>query len=228
MAHKVAYWHLIMLLFILTCHFVTYSFGATEAEILITFKNSLANNSALSNWNVTVSPCNGNTPNWVGLHCNDDSTIDKLLLEGMSLMGTINIDALMQLPTLRTLSFMNNSFDGPMPQMNKLTSLRNLYLSNNQFSGEIPEDAFSGMNSLKEVDLAHNEFTGDIPRSLVELAKLTKLSLEGNQFGGRIPEFQQNFTVFNVAYNHLKGQIPPSLANINPSSFTGRQFNMCY
>ncbi|KAJ6288031.1 hypothetical protein OIU76_008566, partial [Salix suchowensis] len=102
----------------------------------------------------------------------------------MGLNGTIDMDILMQLPKLRTLSFMNNSFEGPMPEVKKLASLRNLYLSNNSFSGKIDEDAFDGMSSLKEVYLAHNEFTGEIPRSLVLVRKLAKLSLEGNQFGG--------------------------------------------
>ncbi|KAJ6434697.1 hypothetical protein OIU84_000018 [Salix udensis] len=158
--------------------------------------------------------------NWVGLRCNDDGTIDKLLLENMGLNGTIDMDILMQLPKLRTLSFMNNSFEGPMPEVKKLASLRNLYLSNNSFSGKIDEDAFDGMSSLKEVYLAHNEFTGEIPRSLVLVRKLTKLSLEGNQFGGNLPDFpQENLGVFNAAGNNFKGQIPTSLADFSPGSF---------
>ncbi|KAG5221999.1 leucine-rich repeat transmembrane protein [Salix suchowensis] len=142
----------------------------------------------------------------------------------MGLNGTIDMDILMQLPKLRTLSFMNNSFEGPMPEVKKLASLRNLYLSNNSFSGKIDEDAFDGMSSLKEVYLAHNEFTGEIPRSLVLVRKLAKLSLEGNQFGGNLPDFpQENLGVFNAAGNNFKGQIPTSLADFSPGSFAGNQ-----
>jgi hypothetical protein len=227
MAHKVACWHLMMLLFyflVTASQFFVTSHGAsTDAEILVNFKNSLSTNSLLYDWNASgIPPCTGGTDNWVGLRCNNDSTIDKLLLENMGLKGTIDIDILMQLPTLRTLSFMNNSFEGPMPEVKKLSSLRNLYLSNNNFSGKIDKDAFDGMSSLKEVYLAHNEFTGEIPRSLVLVQKLTKLSLEGNQFDGNLPDFpQENLTVFNAAGNNFKGQIPTSLADFSPSSFAG-------
>jgi Leucine-rich repeat (LRR) protein len=215
-----------MLLFyflVTASHFFVTSHGATDAEILVNFKNSLSTNSLLYDWNVSgIPPCTGSNDNWVGLRCNNDSTIDKLLLENMGLKGTIDIDILMQLPTLRTLSFINNSFEGPMPEVKKLSSLRNLYLSNNNFSGKIDKDAFDGMSSLKEVYLAHNEFTGEIPRSLVLVQKLTKLSLEGNQFDGNLPDFpQENLTVFNAAGNNFKGQIPTSLADFSPSSFAG-------
>ncbi|KAJ6373419.1 hypothetical protein OIU76_027708 [Salix suchowensis] len=228
MAPKVACWHLMLLLFyflVTACHLFAASHGATDAEILVNFKNSLSTNSLLHDWNVSgIPPCTGGSDNWVGLRCNDDGTIDKLLLEDMGLNGTIDMDILMQLPKLRTLSFMNNSLEGPMPEVKKLASLRNLYLSNNSFSGKIDEDAFDGMNSLKEVYLAHNEFTGEIPRSLVLVRKLTKLSLEGNQFGGNLPDFpQENLGVFNAAGNNFKGQIPTSLADFSPGSFAGNQ-----
>jgi len=227
MARKVAYWHLMLLLFyimVTACQFFVTSHGAiTDAEILVTFKNSLSTNSLLSNWNVSGNPpCNGSTNNWVGLRCNGDGTIDKLQLENMGLTGTINIDILTQLSKLRTLSFMNNSLEGSMPQVKKIGPLKNLFLSNNSFSGKIAEDAFDGMNSLREVHLAHNEFTGGIPRSLVSAQKLTKLSLEGNQLDGKLPGFpQENLTVFNAADNNFEGQIPASLAHFSPSSFTG-------
>ncbi|KAJ6295199.1 hypothetical protein OIU78_023251 [Salix suchowensis] len=144
MAHKVACWHLMVLLFyflVTACHLFAASHGATDAEILVNFKNSLSTNSLLHDWNVSgIPPCTGGSDNWVGLRCNDDGTIDKLLLEDMGLNGTIDMDILMQLPKLRTLSFMNNSFEGPMPEVKKLASLRNLYLSNNSnnFKGQIP------------------------------------------------------------------------------------------
>ncbi|CAK7354366.1 unnamed protein product [Dovyalis caffra] len=142
----------------------------------------------------------------------------------MGLKGTVDIDILTQLPNLRTLSFMNNSLDGPMPEVKKLGSLRNFYLSNNDFSGKIGEDAFDGMNSLREVYLAHNVFTGGIPRSLVTLPKLTKLSLEGNRLDGNLPDFsQENLTVFDAADNNFKGQIPTSLSGFSTSSFTGNK-----
>lgn len=75
---------------------------------------------------------------------------------------------------------MNNSFEGPMPNMAKLGSLNTLYLSHNRFSDEIKDDAFDGMKSLKKVYLARNKFMGKIPKSLAALPKLMELNLEGN------------------------------------------------
>ncbi|KAJ4835888.1 hypothetical protein Tsubulata_030870, partial [Turnera subulata] len=212
-----------LLVLTLICYYFVTSSCETDAEILIDFKNSLTNSSALYNWNPDVSPCNLDTPNWIGLRCNNDSSIDKLLLESMGLTGRIDIDILVGLPKLRTISFMNNALDGPMPPVKKLTSLKNLYLSNNRFSGKISGDAFAGMNSLKEVYLANNQFVGEIPKSLAALPKLSKLSIEGNQFEGKIPDFKQDLSLFNAANNHLDGQIPASLAKFDASSFAGNK-----
>ncbi|KDP33412.1 hypothetical protein JCGZ_06983 [Jatropha curcas] len=201
--------------------FATSSFGDNNAVILLAFKNSLSNPSKLYNWNDTINnPCSGDTANWVGLHCSDDN-IDKLTLEGMDLSGKIDIDSLVQLPKLRALSLKNNSFEGPLPPVNKLTSLRALYLSYNKFSGIIPDYAFAGMNSLTQLYLGNNDFTGPIPSSLVPLSKLVRLSLENNQFQGEIPDFQQEFTLFNVANNHLTGHVPVALAGVDPSLLAG-------
>ncbi|CAA2956746.1 probable LRR receptor-like serine threonine-kinase At4g31250 [Olea europaea subsp. europaea] len=69
----------------------------------------------------------------------------------MGLGGTINLDTLAQLPTLLTLSIMNNNFGGPFPgDLKKLEKLRGLNLANNRFSGEIPNDVFSGNNLCGE------------------------------------------------------------------------------
>ncbi|GAV59735.1 Pkinase domain-containing protein/LRR_8 domain-containing protein [Cephalotus follicularis] len=140
----------------------------------------------------------------------------------MGLKGTLDVDSLKQLPVLRTLSFMNNNFEGPLPELKKLGALKSVYLSNNHFSGVIAKDAFAGMLSLKKLYLAQNAFTGAIPASLTTLPKLMELRLEDNQFGGQIPNFQQKeLQVFNVSNNALEGSIPAGLSNFNANSFAG-------
>ena len=62
----------------------------------------------------------------------------------MGLAGLIDINTLSELPALKTISFINNSFEGPLPDVKRL-SLIGVYLSQNRFSGDIPDDAFSGM-----------------------------------------------------------------------------------
>ncbi|GAV81365.1 Pkinase domain-containing protein/LRR_8 domain-containing protein [Cephalotus follicularis] len=145
----------------------------------------------------------------------------------MGLTGVIDIDSLLSLRYLRTISLMNNNFEGPLPDFKKLGALKSLYLSNNRFSGEIPDHAFSGMGYLKKVLLANNKFTGNIPTSLAELPRLIELRLDGNQFEGHVPDFQQKGLKFvNLANNELEGPIPPSLSKMDASLFSGNK-NLC-
>ncbi|XVF81956.1 hypothetical protein PTKIN_Ptkin16aG0003900 [Pterospermum kingtungense] len=216
-------WFMFLLVFI---WFAGSSWGETDAELLLRFKSSLSDPNVLADWNVSGPspiPCTGNHSNWTGLRCRDGNVFG-LKLENMGLSGAIDIDTLSKLTLLRTLSFMNNSFDGPFPDVKKLTSLRALYLSYNLFSGEIREDGFAGMNSLQKVYLARNSFSGRIPKSLAVLPSLSQLSLEGNRFEGHVPDFQQkNLVMVNLANNRLRGRIPNSLSEMNSSSFAGNK-----
>ncbi|XP_007023629.2 PREDICTED: pollen receptor-like kinase 4 [Theobroma cacao] len=205
---------------------VAISYGDTDMETLLTFKDSLANPSALSNWNASISPCHKDRANWIGVLCLNN-TIWGLQLENMGLAGLVNIEILAALPNLRTISLMNNNFEGTMPDIRKLGALKALYLSNNRFAGQIPNDAFKGMRSLKKVFLANNAFTGTIPLSLTTLPKLVILRLEGNQFVGQIPDFKhKSVKVVNLASNQLEGPIPASLSKMGASMFSGNR-NLC-
>ncbi|KAK7384861.1 hypothetical protein VNO78_30564 [Psophocarpus tetragonolobus] len=218
MAHKRAYCCLVML-FVLSIWFVP-SLGDSNAQILIRFRNSISNNKALDNWVGNET----NLCNWTGLLCHKDQTFYGLRLENMGLSGNIDVDTLLALSTLTSFSVINNTFEGPMPELKNLVNLRALFLSNNKFSGDIPDDAFEGMGRLKRVFLAENGFTGQIPKSLTNLPRLWDLDLHGNSFGGNIPEFQQkDFREFNMSHNQLEGQIPQSLSNKDPSSFAGNK-----
>ncbi|KAF5456559.1 hypothetical protein F2P56_026029 [Juglans regia] len=225
MAHNKARWLLMLLTTLI--HLLAAPSGAAgdDAGVLIKFKSSLSKNDVLNGWNESIDICSGtgNKSNWAGLICTN-GVLSGLRLENMSLTGIIDVDTLAELQTLRSLSFMNNSFDGLMPNMAKLGALKTLYLSHNRFSGEIKDDAFDGMNSLKKVYLARNEFMGKIPKSLAALPKLMELNLEGNRFEGKIPNFRSNgWKVFNLADNQLEGRIPKSLSKMNSSSFVGNK-----
>ncbi|KAK8473957.1 hypothetical protein V6N11_047289 [Hibiscus sabdariffa] len=196
-----------------------------DGEILLEFRESLANHSSLSNWDASTSPCNGDKANWVGLIC-VEGEIWGLQLENMGLQGNVNVEILEALPMLRTLSLMNNNLQGAMFNVGKLGALKALYLSDNRFTGEIPDDAFQGMGSLKKVLLANNGFTGKIPSSLTVLPKLSMLRLEGNQFVGPIPDFKQSLKVASFANNRLEGPIPASLSHLGATMFSGNK-NLC-
>lgn len=207
---------------IILSYFALMSNGDSDSDALLKFKNTIANNSfALTTWNSSTSPCNGNTPNWIGVLCYG-GTIWGLQLEGMGLNGTIDVDSLASMRYLRTISLMNNHLQGPIPKINKLNGLKSLFLSNNRFSGVIPDDAFLGMSNLKKVLLANNGFSGPIPSSLANLPRLLEVRLNGNQFQGRIPDFQQaDLKLASFSNNDLEGPIPQSLSSMDPTSFAG-------
>lgn len=195
-----------------------------ESEILLDFKQPLKSNNnggILSSWNSSVPPCSSDKENWDGVIC-QNGTVWGLKLENMGLSGAIDVESLNDLPGLRTISLMNNNFEGTIPALNELGELKTVYLSNNKFSGNIEANAFEGMHSLKKVHLENNQFTGPIPSSLTTLSKLMELSLDGNQFEGQIPDFKLGVLRFlNVSNNRLQGPIPASFSQMNASSFSG-------
>ncbi|XP_042454761.1 pollen receptor-like kinase 2 [Zingiber officinale] len=99
----------------------------------------------------------------------------------MNLASNLNTDALVGIPTLRTLSFKNNSFGGAIPFLTKFAGLRSVYLSINRFSGGVPDGLY----------FSRYQFSGLISSSLACSARFLKLRIDDNQFDGRIPNFWQ-------------------------------------
>ncbi|KAG9449326.1 hypothetical protein H6P81_009291 [Aristolochia fimbriata] len=198
-----------------------------DADALLEFKESLGNSSALRNWVAGTTPCLRDLKQrWVGVLCYNE-TLWGLQLENMGLTGVIDVDPLLRLQHLRTISVARNNFDGPFPDFSKIGALKSLYLSRNAFSGQIPPDAFTKMRSLKKVLLSHNRFTGPIPTSLAGATKLIELRLDDNQFSGRIPNFKQpGLKVVNVSHNSLEGPIPAAFNNMDAELFA-ENGNLC-
>ena len=193
----------------------------SDADSLLRFKDTLANASVISSWDPSTAPCKRKSSNWFGVLC-FAGHVWGLQLEGMGLTGKLDLEPLTPIKDLRTLSFMNNNFDGAMPSVKKLVSLKSLYLSNNRFTGEIPADAFDGMHHLKKLLLANNAFRGNVPSSLASLPLLLEVRLNGNQFQGAIPDFKQkDLKLASFENNDLEGPIPESLRNMDPGSFAG-------
>lgn len=192
---------------------------SSESEILLKFKATLSNNSALSSWNDTKPPCP--TGNWAGVYCVDNN-VRALKLQNIGLKGNIKVEMLKDLRGLRAMSIMGNELEGEIPDFRAVSALKRVYMSDNKFSGVIKADAFAGMISLKIFHAARNGFGGPIPTSLGLLPRLRELKLENNKFSGEIPNFlQQNLTSFNVSNNQLEGPIPDNLFKLNATSFAG-------
>ncbi|KAG5382600.1 hypothetical protein IGI04_034070 [Brassica rapa subsp. trilocularis] len=189
--------------------------GLSETESLLKFKKSLVigGASGLDSWDRKNPPCK-----WFGILC-DQGYVWGLRLENIELAGSLDIEALTGLKSLRSLSFMNNKLRGPFPNFKKLGALKSIYLSNNKFDVTIPKDAFDGMGWLKKIHLEHNKFNGEIPVSVAKIPKLLELRLDGNQFTGQIPEFTHKLHILNFSNNALSGPIPNILRTMDPKLF---------
>lgn len=206
-----------LLVLLLLLSFTISSLSGDEGDALLKFKESLKNVDALRSWVPGSRVCNG----WAGVIC-FNGIVTGLHLSDMGLSGEINIDALESIRSMRTISFVNNSFSGPMPEFNRLGAIKSLLLSTNQFSGEIPTGFFLRMQSLKKVWLSQNKFSGNIPPSLAQLPNLMELHIEGNQFSGQIPEIKTDKLVsVDFSYNKLSGPIPAGLSKFGANSFAG-------
>ncbi|XP_019462574.1 PREDICTED: pollen receptor-like kinase 3 [Lupinus angustifolius] len=188
-----------------------------ENEALLKLKKSFATSDSLSSWVPNQNPCSSK---WDGVICNKNA-ITNLHLTDKGLSGKIDIEALMQIRSLRSISLINNNFSGPMPEFNKLGALKAIYLTKNQFSGPIPSDFFSGLGSLKKIWISNNKFSGKIPDSLRKLKFLNELHLENNEFSGPVPEFDHDIKSLDMSNNKLQGAIPASMVKFGANSFSG-------
>ncbi|GMI74220.1 pollen receptor like kinase 1 [Hibiscus trionum] len=216
--------HLRLILFSISTSMLLFSsHSLSEPETLLKFKASLKNAGGLGWEKNPKPPCDAHRSSWVGVVCMNSSVLG-IQLEGLGISGTIDVDTLSGFPNLKSLSFMNNNFQGSMPDFRKLKDLKSLYLSKNQFSGDIPADAFKGLIKMMKLYLSENKFTGEIPSSVLELPKLKELKLDGNRFSGRVPDFKQtNLQVVNLSNNALEGSIPEKLRKMDTTMFSGNK-----
>lgn len=192
----------------------------SQSDALLKLKRSFANPESLNSWTPSSDPCTKGAT-WVGVICYG-GIVTGLRLGNMDLTGKIDVNALLEIPGLRTISLVNNSFSGSIPEFNRMGALKAIYVSGNQFSGEIPTDYFAEMGSLKKLWLSENKFSGKIPSSVSQLSRLIELHLEDNQFSGKIPSIDlPKLLSLNVSNNNLEGEIPASLEKFDASSFTG-------
>ncbi|CAA7057922.1 unnamed protein product [Microthlaspi erraticum] len=208
-----------LLLFSIVSLFLVAANGFWETESLLKFKKSLVigRAGALESWDRKNPTCT-----WTGVLCHQGK-IWGLRLENIELSGSLNIEALTSLRSLRSLSFMNNKLNGPFPEFKKLGALKSIYLSNNQYDVEIPRDAFDGMGWLKKLHLENNKFVGEIPSSIAKYPKVLEVRLDGNRFTGQIPEFTHELHMLNLSNNGLSGPIPKVLSKMDRKMFEGNK-----
>lgn len=159
---------------------------------------------------------------WLGLQCQLDGKVVRLVLENLSLAGVFAPNTLSRLDQLRVLSLQSNSLTGPIPDLAGLVNLKTLFLDHNSFTGAIPP-SISSLHRLRTLDLSYNRLSGVIPVEITNLERLNYLRLDSNHFNGSIPPLNQSsLQIFNVSSNSLTGPVPvtPTLANFTASSFS--------
>ncbi|KAL7125133.1 hypothetical protein ABFS83_14G095300 [Erythranthe nasuta] len=177
-------------------------FHGYERDALLTLKAGFNNSFLDRNWTGIMCYMN-EPPYWHGVQCLN-GRVRGVTLENMGLVGEINVDSLVNLTELTTLTFKNNSISGNMMD-------------------------FMYSRKLINIDLSGNSFIGEIPSSLLNLDSLESLNLENNKLTGPIPGFNQStLQSFNVSNNNLSGEVPETktLQSFGFSSYLGNE-NLC-
>ncbi|VAI26764.1 unnamed protein product [Triticum turgidum subsp. durum] len=190
---------------------------AGEQSALLAFLAAVPHERKLG-WSASTPTCA-----WVGVTCDAaNSTVVKLRLPGIGLVGPIPPGTLGRLTNLQVLSLRANRVSGTIPDdLLRLSALRSLFLQDNAVSGAIPPGV-SGLAALERLVLSHNNLSGPIPFALNGLAALRALRLDGNRLSGKIPSIDNpGLKAFNVSDNMLNGSIPRSLAGFPADAFAG-------
>ncbi|XP_068319287.1 receptor-like protein EIX2 [Pyrus communis] len=118
---------------------------------------------------------------------------------------------------LREIYLSGNGISDSFPEewLLKISSqLIQLDLSYNQFRGNLPSNLKSP--KLELIDLSHNQLDGPLP--LWSATKVTNFDLESNSFSGPIPsnidQMMPNLNFLYLSENHLNGNIPRSICNM--------------
>jgi hypothetical protein len=145
---------------------------------------------------------------WEGIVCNDDDSVQEILLPNHELSGSLpaELSLLLDLdtidlttnviymedehhfvwsilPTLVELSMDDNYFiaDGGLPdQFRGLTSISKISLSYNLLQGSFDGSLFADLPTLTHLELESNYIEGPLPLELVELESLVYLYLRRN------------------------------------------------
>lgn len=192
--------------------------AASEAEILLRFKNSIDDPlNTLSGWSNTsaLHHCN-----WTGVSCTNASPflVTSLNLQSLNLSGEISA-SICNLASLAHLNLANNFFNQPIPlHLSECESLVSLNISDNLIWGTIPVQ-ISQFKTLEVLDFSKNHIEGEIPENIGLLKQLKVLNLGGNLLSGSVPLVFGNFSelvVFDLSHNtFLVSQIPVGIGELN-------------
>ncbi|CAM6126431.1 unnamed protein product [Calypogeia fissa] len=174
-------------------------------------------------WPEQSDPC----ANWKGVSCEEGHVVE-VILSGLNAAtlphkarpessSSSSIDALQQLPWLRSLNVSGFSLLGPLPVwLGGLSSLEVMDFMSASLTGSIPS-SIGLLCNLKILRLANNSLTGIIPPNVGDLKRLTLLDLSSNKLEGLIPESLgslEGLKELNLSVNRLQGMVPSQLGGL--------------
>ncbi|XP_066359126.1 receptor-like protein kinase 7 [Miscanthus floridulus] len=198
----------------------TSSSSSSQADALLAFKAALTvppeAAPIFATWNATTaSPCG-----FTGVRC-AGGNVTSLSLPALKLSAaTVPFaDLCASLPSLATLSLLENSLAGGIDGVAACTALEDLNLAFNRFTGAVPD--LSPLTGLRRLNVSSNCFDGAFPwRSLAATPGLTVLALGDNPFLAPTLAFPAevtrltNLTVLYMSAVKLGGAIPPEIGDL--------------
>jgi Leucine-rich repeat (LRR) protein len=158
---------------------------------------------------------------WHGIACQEESTIESILLGSNNLSGSIPKE-IYELPNLRFLWVHSNPVDISFDGIAQATNLQGMFLSSTKLR------SLNGMGvgvSLVDLDVRFNQLSGPIPQEIASLTNLESLSMSVNGFTGPVPDFSTltKLVSLRLGNNQLTGEVPafsqqPALASVDLSN----------
>ncbi|KAL2923118.1 MDIS1-interacting receptor like kinase 2 [Bienertia sinuspersici] len=205
--------------------------GQTEAEALLTWKQTFQNQSFFTSWVLSqnLNPSSNSSPcRWRGIACNDKGQVTNITLSSQGLKGTLEALNFSSFPHLIGLDLKLNHLSGIIPSsIGMISRVKFLDLSTNDLNGAIPL-SLSNLTLVEELDLSRNNLTGQIPRSLFPteqsntgLIAIQRLLLQDTSLDGPIPSTIgncKNLSLIAFDRSQFSGHIPASMANLSKLS----------
>ncbi|XP_042973807.1 MDIS1-interacting receptor like kinase 2-like isoform X2 [Carya illinoinensis] len=228
----------ILLLFLLSQN-ITAS-PATQAEVLIKWKNSLPVPPPFTSWSLTNL---NNLCNWTSIVCDSSETVSEINLSSTNLNGTLLQFNFTPFINLTRFDLSNNNLSGSIPpEIGRLTELRYLSFFSNYLKGTVPYQLnnlqkvwyldlgfnylvdpdwsrFSAMPLLTHLSFSFNELHSGFPGYIIDCQNLTFLDLYQNKFNGSIPEMVFSnlgkLEYLNLTDNLFQGPLSPNFPQLS-------------
>ncbi|KAI8003489.1 putative leucine-rich repeat receptor-like protein kinase [Camellia lanceoleosa] len=195
----------------------------SQAEALLKWKQSIANQSILTSWAIKTNLSSSSHCKWLGIACNNAGDVIGLNLAYSGLKGTLERLDFSSFPQLLRLDLKVNQLTGTIPiTIGLLTNLQFLDLSTNAFTGIFPLSV-ANLSMVVELDVSRNMISGELDSGLFPngtegaktgLFSLQRLLIQDTNISGNIPlELGncKNLTLIALDGSHFFGTIPSSL-----------------